>query len=429
MTVNILDYGAVADGRTINTQAINAAVAACAAQGGGRVVVPAGGAFLTGTIWLKSHVELHLAHGALLLASGEMKDYNADDAYPQNFGVEREQWTGAHLILAVGCVDVAITGTGTIDGNAGAFVTEQDEIPQYRSPYLWSRGFRHAWRPGQMVCMVECQQLRLEGVTLRNAPAWTAFFHGCDHVQVRGVRVFNAPYMANTDGLDIDSCRYVTVSDCMIDTGDDAIALRNATRRLSDQTRVCEYVTITNCVLASSSSVFRIGVGQGLLQHIRVSNIIAHRGAVLMDFCTEYPPAFHTPLRDINFSNISADDISRPFVVSNQTGVPVSQVTLENIRCQARAAALMTTQTVGSLQDITLRNVDIFLMDDPEEMNDRLLAQRGDYALECRGVTDLRLEGVRIFAAPAVQAKWQGMVRVDQCPGLTQRDCRFDQGS
>ena len=96
----ITDYGAVADGVTLCTQNIQTAIDVCAAAGGGRVTVPAG-TFVTGTIWLKSNVELHLSHGAVLKASENLADYNEPDAYEQNFSYPPEEWVGKHLILAV----------------------------------------------------------------------------------------------------------------------------------------------------------------------------------------------------------------------------------------------------------------------------------------------------------------------------------------
>ena len=118
---NILEYGAVPGGNKINTKAVQAAVDTCAENGGGRVLVPAG-TFLTGTIFLKDNVELHLAAGAVLKGSPDLADYNADDCIPQNRVFAAEQVTGGHLIIAAEVRNVSITGPGTIDGNVSAFL-------------------------------------------------------------------------------------------------------------------------------------------------------------------------------------------------------------------------------------------------------------------------------------------------------------------
>ena len=120
MDFSVLSYGADASGKQLSTAAVQAAMDACAAAGGGRVVMPAG-TYLCGTLWLKSGVELHLAHGAVLQASGNIDDYNEADAYPQNFCYAAEEWVGRHLLIAHECENVAVTGTGVIDGAAQAY--------------------------------------------------------------------------------------------------------------------------------------------------------------------------------------------------------------------------------------------------------------------------------------------------------------------
>ena len=140
MVFNILDYGAVSDGKTLNTKAIQEAIDACHASGGGKVVVPAG-TFKTGTVWLRSGVELHLEMNATLLASDNMDDYNDLDAYEQNYSVPYEYWVGKHLIIAHEVENVAITGFGTVDGNCYAFVEDDFDNPQ------WFR-----WRAGSFKC-------------------------------------------------------------------------------------------------------------------------------------------------------------------------------------------------------------------------------------------------------------------------------------
>jgi len=265
---NICDFGAVGDGKSLNTAAIQAALDKCGAAGGGRVVVPPG-CFVSGTLWLRDRTELHLESGAVLLASPNLKDYNRLDAYPQNFAPVNdryEDWTGAHLILGVEIQDAAITGPGVIDGNATAFFG--DPVPFYAHSFIWRDGLatardRAIGRPGQMIVFCESRNIRIRDLTLHNATCWSCFLHGCEDVFVRGVKVDNASYACNTDGIDIDACQRVTVSDCIIDSGDDAFAIRGAPRRLKDKTRICSDVVITNCVVASSSSVFRIGVGEG----------------------------------------------------------------------------------------------------------------------------------------------------------------------
>lgn len=329
----ITDFGAVADGRTVNTTAIQAAVDACAAGGGGMVLVPPG-TFVTGTIWLRDHVELHLEKGAVLLGSPNLDDYNTDDAFEQNMFFEREQWNGSHLILAVEVTDVAVTGSGCIDGNGPVFF--EAEAPPRPPRFGWSQGIRHArdkvrLRPGQMLFFCECSDVRVTGLTLRNACSWTCIFYGCEDVIASGLRIENPPDAANTDGIGIDCCRQVVVSDCLIRTGDDAITLRGNPLRLKDKTRVCEDVAISNCVLDTSVCAFRIGVGSGVIRHAAIANIAVRRASTAFLIQSAYqPPSTGAAISEIAISNIQLHSVACPLKVVS--GAPSATAQIENIR-------------------------------------------------------------------------------------------------
>lgn len=123
------------------------------------MLIPAG-VFVSGTIWMRSHVELHLAHGARLQASTRLEDYNQEDAFPQNQSCPEEEWNGKHLLIAYQCQDIAVTGTGVIDGSGPFFFAPPVKIWEY----LWWEGLALAkdkenLRPGQMLVMVECTRV------------------------------------------------------------------------------------------------------------------------------------------------------------------------------------------------------------------------------------------------------------------------------
>lgn len=423
MDFNILDYGARANSGELSTAAIQSAIEACAAAGGGRVVIPAG-KFLSGSLWLRSHVELHLERGAVLKASENIDDYNADDAYPQNFGCpESEKWRAKHLLMAIECEDVGLTGDGTLDGSADAYRGEP--IPW--SAFCWKDGLALAkdpeiLRPGQLVCFIECRQVRVENVTLVNMPCWGCFLHGCDVVQVRGLKVFNPTFNANSDGLDIDSCSHVTVSDCIIDTGDDAIAIRGSNARLKNNTKPCEFVTISNCVLGSASSVFRIGVGVGLIRHVRVSNITVVRGATLMNFNTDFGGNGGVDMEDIHFSGISAAECGNVVNVMEFNGAYVRDVSVENVRARAYASLNVCPTHETSVRDFTLRNVHIELMHGPEPLSEEDARNRGEAMLQFENVRGLTLEDVRVEGEGEVVDLWSQGMRVRNCPGLRVND-------
>lgn len=423
MIYNILDYGAIADGVTVNSAAIQAAIDACSENGGGRVLVPSG-IFKTGTIWLKSNVELHLEMGARLLASDNLDDYNELDAYPQNYSYLPEEWVGKHLIIAHEISNVAITGLGEIDGNGNPFYL--DEIFP-GAPYWWSTGRavvkdKEKLRPGQMICFIESSHIHVENITIRNATCWCCFFHGCEYITIKGLKVFNPKERLNTDGIDLDCCRYVTVSDCLIDTGDDAIAIRCAEKRIKNP-KPCEHITVTNCVFAVYASAIRISVGTGFIRHIRFSNITVHRGGTMIKLQTSYNGNGCAKIEDVNFSGFSGTNINFPINMLSGNGAYIKNITMENIRTEGYAMSDFQCDDDGILDNIKLRDVEFRMVDKyPSPLTEEMLQARGAHCLRFHGVTNSALEGVRVMDS---LSECPEPVSITGCTNLRKRDCNF----
>ena len=398
MNVNILDFGAVGDGVTLCTDKIQAAIDACAATGGGRVSV-APGMYLVGTLWLRDNVELHLAHGATLKASTRMDDYNALDAYPQNFSViESEKWVGKHLIIAHECENVALTGGGVIDGSGDFFFEDE---PQPQSLYFWREGGQSArdkeqLRPGQAVCFIECRRVRVEDVSFVNQPCWACFLHGCEYASVRGVRVFNPKTYFNTDGIDIDCCRFVTVSDCIIDTGDDAIAIRGASRRLKRGDMPCEYVTVTNCTIASSSSAMRIGVGNGLIRHLRISNITISRGAPAITVMSTYGGRGGVAIEDVAISGVSATDQHQIVELIEEANAPIRDILLENFYIETDGFFRMRSAYPDSVRGVTIKNWRIKMNEPPVPISEHDRKWRPSAWFYAENIGGLKIDGLTV---------------------------------
>lgn len=425
MIYNILDYGAIADGVTVTSAAIQAAIDACSENGGGRVLVPAG-KFVTGTLWLKSHVELHLEQGAELIASTDLADYNENDAYPQNFWSKEEEWNGKHLVIAHEITDVSITGYGTINGSGDAFFDDPHPIFYY----CWDEGIQVArdkvnLRPGQLICFIESSHIRVEGITIRNSPCWCCFFHGCDYVGVRGIKVFNAHTAGNTDGIDIDSSSHVTVSDSIIDTGDDAIAVRCNPGKLKNNTKVCEYITITNCVCSAYSAGVRIGVGNGLLRYLSISNMVFSHAANLINLGLSYNNNSASNLEHISISNIRADYTNRVVTIHGKKGT-LRDLVMENVIANATAGCDLIAPENGFARELIFRNIKIHYKNKytPEEMTDAILAERKSILFHVKGVPGLELQSVKLTMEPGEEATWQGRVVVEDCPDAILQDVR-----
>ena len=320
-----------------NAAAIQRAIDATAKKGGGRVVVPVG-TFSSGTIWLKRNVELHLAEGSVLKASGDIADYNAEDAYPENWGSPKaEQWRGLHFIIAREADGASITGPGTLHGNGDAFY---DDRPKAYFTWMkpdatcWWNGIRWSkdkekLRPGQMVAFIKCMNIAVRGITIRNSPCWSLWFWGCDGVAVSDYTVRNGEDDGNSDGIDIDCSRNVALERADIDTGDDAIAVRASARAFSPDGKgrlglpaVTENVRIRDCRLRSTSSVIRIGVGEGVIRDVTFDNVTCDRGGTAVNISTRYGEAVRsgTDIERIIMRNCHFTNCRRGAVVLSNGG-------------------------------------------------------------------------------------------------------------
>lgn len=403
----VTDYGAQGDGTTLDTAAIQKAIDDCSRAGGGTVVIPSG-IFVTGTIWLRDNTELHLDNGAVLRSSDDIGDYNADDAFPQNAICEAEGWRGAHLILAVNVNNVALTGMGTVDGRCDSFM-ERTPTPWLRHSYAWAQGYRRTdrtkvpLRPGQMVMFCECSHVRIADVTLRNSCCWSCFIHGCENVNITGVRIDNEPTVINADGIDIDSSSNVTVSNCNVRTADDAITVRGNPCRLTDRERVCENIAITNCVLDSSVCSFRIGVGDGTIRNVAISNIVITRAATAFLIQSSYwKEGPGVAISDLSIHNIQARDLACPLQIMAGTEYatsPVENIFIAGFHGQCFGNITISGNGHTRPRNIALRDFDLEIVGSPHP--EKLLPEAAP-----RNFLDIsRADGIQL---DDVRIRWNG---------------------
>ncbi len=360
---NVKDFGAAGDGVTRDTTAIQKAIDA-----GGMVFFPPG-VYLSGTLYLKSNGGLELAPGAILKASPDRTDYNADDFCPQNRVFAMEKVSGAHFITAVEQHNIVIRGSGRIDGHREAFMNEPH--PQYDHVFQWPE-----WRPGQMIFLCECENVTLTDVELYNTPYWTCFLHGCEHVNIRGLRIYNDQRTHNGDGIDIDCCRFVTVSDCIIDSGDDCITLRGYSAPLKNP-KPCEYVTITNCLLHTRCNAFRIGVGNGLVRFCTISNIIIHHSRTAICFVSQYSERSEgVGIEDISMSNLLIE-AERAIVVKTHNlgpqdqplGKPIRRISFNHLRGTVTRGSYITGNRGNPVCDVTFADVELVCAGEGDHLN------------------------------------------------------------
>ncbi len=423
METNILDYGAVADGVTLNTVAIQKAIDTVAEAGGGRVIVPAG-IFLSGTIWLKSHVELHFENGAVLKASENLDDYNDEDAYRQNYGFTPEGWVGKHLIVAVEQTDVSVTGKGVIDASGAVFFEEPKHLSYTGFTFRYGVAFSKegTYRPGQTMCIVECRDVTIRDVSIIDSPSWCFFIHGSEDVTIQGIKVKNIPWHANTDGIDIDACRNVTVSDCIIDTGDDAIAIRCVGYRIREGLEVCENITITNCVCTARSSGVRFSVGKGTIRNVTMSNIVFRECSPAINLASAYNGKGHINIENVMINNVIAEDVGIPLSIYENNDCHIKNVSVTNFYATGKCRCLFKADDIGTVSNINLRDVNIELSEPTFEMTDYTREKRGKYAIEVNGVNGIRFDNVKISKSDDVSL---GLYSEENSTNVTKRDCNF----
>ena len=247
---NVLDYGAVSDTSRLSTVAIQKAVDACARDGGGRVLVPAGN-YKTGTIVLRSHVNLHVAMGATLYGSTSLSDYRP---MKSSYVSPRTQTETVQLIYADGEEDIVIDGYGCIDGRGRAFPKLSWNDEGITRPHL--------------LRFIQCRDVVVKDITLRNSGCWMQHYLACDRVRIEDITVFNRNNY-NNDALDIDGCHNVVVRGLVADSDDDGITLKSTSPRL------CENVRIADCVVSSHCNAVKLGTEtNGGFRNINISGIV-----------------------------------------------------------------------------------------------------------------------------------------------------------
>lgn len=394
----ISDFGAVADGKTLNTVAIQKAIDQAAGKGGGTVEIPAG-TFRSGSIFLKKGVHLHLAENAVLLGSTDIEDYpKLNTRIEGHF----EPWRMA-LVNAQEMDNVRITGKGVLDGNGIAYWAK-----------FWQRRRENpkctnleVERP-RLMFIDRCTDVRVEGVSLRYSGFWNLHLYRCSEVVIDGVTITaptrhtshrnymtaeilknmekdtmvrNLPVKDNilgpsTDGIDIDSSRKVTVRNCYISVNDDNIALKGSKGPLADQDKdspPVEDILVENCEFGDGNGMITCGSEATLVRNVTVRNCRISGDATVLTL--KLRPDTPQHYENILIEDITLEGSGRVLNVAPWTQFfdlkghappkrQVNNITLRNIRGMFHNLGTLGGNPGDTLRDITLENIDLKLTDD-----------------------------------------------------------------
>ncbi len=426
-------FGARGDGVTDDTKAIQRAVDTCARDGGGVVGLLPGGRYLSSTIVLKDHITFDIAEGATLLASDVREAYREHGC----------------LLFAENAENIAVTGRGTIEGQGSSkawFPTLVEGTYTVPAPFLgyWNplEQFPGIYSPTgrpRMVLLVGCHRVELTGFRINVAPTWTVHLIGCEDLIIHGITIDNSLIVPNCDGIDIDRCRRVRVSDCAIRAGDDCIVLKTSrnTAKFGD----CEDVTIANCTLESSSAGIKIEPeGAGVIRSIVATGCTisrSNRGVALLQ-------RDGALVEDLTFSNCTITTrrhhsmwwgAAEALHVSNlprRSSMPagtVRSIRFENIICRGEGGLFVRGWPGSRTEDISFSSVDVTMEKTtqypadtydirPTELTNGLIESTIS-AIYARDAAELIFRDVQVRWSGSALSSFGAALHAEQIAGLT----------
>jgi len=350
-------FGAAGDGRSLDTKALQLGIDECAKAGGG-VLLLEPGVYLSGSLRLRSGVELRLQAGAKLLGSTDLKDY--EDFKAPGFRHElAPEGSSKTLLWAYGERNVAITGQGEINGSGPAFYD--------KSKLNWGFYAKPASPRPRMLMLFDCENVKIEDASFVDSPCWTFWLIKCRHVNVARIKLLGNQMMINNDGIDIDSCQDVVVSDSFFKTGDDCLILRSV-KDLLDEPAPCENVVVTNCLLDSRCQGIRVGCpSDGEIRRCAFSNIVfSGEGAGIN---VDNPKRYLHPgdggsmdLHDIAFSNFVIESGRQPIRIWVEDGVALKRIeglSFSNVLAKGGLPSLISGNPQSIVRGVRFDNVSL----------------------------------------------------------------------
>jgi hypothetical protein len=421
---NVRDFGASGRQADNAQPALQAAIDACAAAGGGTVYLPPG-AYTTGTLYLRSRVRVHVEAGATVYSS----------KVPAHF-------TKNALFYAESVAHVTLAGRGTIDGQAEYIWRLADfrdmniypnQVVAERYGVPLNRAFPTPDSVGHLVLFVACQDVRIEGLNFLHSPSWTMHLFNCDRVTVESVYIYTDREAGVwADGIDPDGCQDVRIANCTIDTGDDAIVFYSS--NLHGPARPCENITVTNCRLSSSSSALKFcDVNYNAIRNVTVTNCAitdSNRGLAFMLWdggvvenvvvsnltvaCRRHHWFWWGDGDPLHF-NVTKRSTIDP-ALDESTLPPIGHlrnVRLSNIIGYGPGPSRLQGDPASLLEAVTLENVQLTVAADPASP-----WKKKPNALTIKNALDFTLRDVSFAWEAPVSDHWLSALLVDNVQGL-----------
>ena len=322
---DVTKYGALGDGKTLNTVFIQKAIDECNKSGGGKVIFPAG-IYLTATIELKDNVTLHLKKDARLLGTTDIEQYRNLDPFTEGLGID----VGWALLVAIDAKNIGIEGNGAIDGQGAKLKAEhilKDTRPE---------GQRWGRRPF-LIRIVRCTGITVKDITLNYAAAWTSHYFQSRNIEIENVKIVSVG-VAHNDGIGIDGCQDVSIKNCDVVSGDDALVFKTTSSKMA-----CKNIVVSGMRLKSSQAGIKMGTeSMAPFENIKISNchIYDTKNGGIKLFTVD-----GAHLRNVEISDITMTEVRTPMLFRLGSRLNVFRKGQD------------TKQSTGSFENVIIRNV------------------------------------------------------------------------
>ena len=422
---NIRDFGATGTKAGSAQAAIQKAVDACAAAGGGQVYVPPG-QYATGTIHLRSHVRFFVEAGATIYSIKNKAAFDKDALF---YGEDLTQ--------------ISLEGRGTIDGQGGYvyrpkgdfhddfIYPNQVEMEKLGRPLV--RSFPKEDQFGKLVLLLRCRDVHISGLNFIDSPSWTMHLYGCERTVIDGVVIRSSLKDGVwADGIDPDGCRDLRISNCTIETGDDALVFYSM--NWFGPALPCENITVTNCRLSSASSAIKFCDGNmNAVRNVTIDNCVitkANRGIAFMNFdggvvenivlsnltidCVRYAWFWWGDGEPFHFNIKKRSEVHKNWKKEDDRPAGrIRNVKIANVIARGQGASVCNGHPDSWLEGITMDNVTLFIAHDPAAPYDKAV-----HALTFKWARNLTLRNVEIVWDGLEYAKWESALRLDEVQGL-----------